>query len=59
MNPHDRFLKIDALLVAPHRTLNQIAVGQAMDLSVVHAAIAEITEAREILTDLAEASDAN
>ena len=59
MNLHDRFLKIDALLVAPHRTLNQIAVGQAVDLSVVHAAIAAITEARDILTDLAEAPDSN
>lgn len=59
MNLHDRFLKIDALLVAPHRALNQIAVGQVVDLAVVHAAIAEITQAREILTDLAEASDAN
>jgi hypothetical protein len=59
MNLDDRFLKIDALLVVPHRTLNQIAVGQSVDLAVVHAAIAAITEARDILTESAEAPDSN
>jgi hypothetical protein len=59
MNFNDRLLEIDAQLVAPHRTLNQIAMGHAVDLSVVHAAIAEITQARDKLNDLATGSDSN
>ena len=55
----DLLLKIDARLVIPHRVLNAIATGQVVDTRDVHEAIAELTRAREMLTDGAEAADQN
>lgn len=59
MNLNDRLLKIDTQLAAAHRALNHIAMGHAVDLSIVHDAIAELTQAREQLNDLATAQDVN
>lgn len=59
MELRERLLEVDARLVAPHRILNAIAMGKVVDTADVHAAIAEITRARDLLHDGAEAPPNN
>ena len=59
MSYGDRLREIDALLATPHRVLNSIAVGKAVDTAEVFAAVAEITKARDLLVDGAEPAPNN
>lgn len=54
-----RLRDIDAHLSKPHSVLNRIATGEVVEAAAVHAAIAEITLAREKLNDGAEPAPEN
>ncbi len=54
MNLRERLLAIDALVGKSHLTLNRIATEKVVHGEEVHRAIADLTLAREKLTDLAE-----
>jgi hypothetical protein len=59
MDISERLLAVDKHLSEPHRILTAIATGKVLDTRDVHAAIAEITAARDLLHDGAEPAPEN